>query len=137
MTLKPRDGRGKGKKVTMNAYYKYQLHPRRKEFGLIFKGGRLFQQYVVTVFCAIEQSRLNFIRKNQNELRSDFLSGLYDAVSKGDRKGIAAGSKIMLPSTFTEGPRLIHYRVSKKGVAALSYAIVDRVEKYTEGRATN
>nr|GEY55034.1 hypothetical protein [Tanacetum cinerariifolium] len=28
-----------GKKVTMNAYYKYQLHPQTKEFGLIFKGG--------------------------------------------------------------------------------------------------
>ncbi|GJT60660.1 DNA helicase [Tanacetum coccineum] len=105
LTLKPRDGRGKGKKVTMNAYYKYQLHPRRKEFGLIFKGGRLFQQYVVTVFCASEQSRLDFIRKNQNDLRSDFLSRLYDAVSRGDHEGIATGSKIMLPNTFTGGPR--------------------------------
>ncbi|GJX60495.1 DNA helicase [Tanacetum coccineum] len=85
LTLKPRDGRGKGKKVTMNGYYKYQLHPRRKEFGLIFKGGQLFQQFVVTVFCAIEQSRLDFICRNQNDIRSDFLSGLYDVVSRGDR----------------------------------------------------
>ncbi|GKE42682.1 hypothetical protein Tco_1469966 [Tanacetum coccineum] len=37
-----RDGSGKGKKVTMNAYYKYQLHPRVKGFGLIFRCGRLF-----------------------------------------------------------------------------------------------
>ncbi|GJV01309.1 DNA helicase [Tanacetum coccineum] len=108
LTLKPRDGRGRGKQVTMKAYYKYQLHPRTKEFGLIFKGGRLFQQYVVTVFCVIEQSRLDFIRKNQNDLRSDFLSGLYDAVSRGDREGIAVGSKIMLPSTFTGGPRYMY-----------------------------
>ncbi|GJV89430.1 DNA helicase [Tanacetum coccineum] len=98
----------KEEKVTMNAYYKYQLHPQRKEFGLILKGGRLFQQYVVTVFCAIEQSRLDFIRRNQNDLRSDFLSGLYDAVSRGDHEGIAAGSKIMLPNTFTGGPRYMY-----------------------------
>ncbi|GJZ67944.1 DNA helicase [Tanacetum coccineum] len=48
LQLKPQDGRGKGKKVTMNGYYRYQLHPRVKEFGLIFRGSRLFQQYVVT-----------------------------------------------------------------------------------------
>ncbi|GJR96732.1 DNA helicase, partial [Tanacetum coccineum] len=104
LTLKPRHGRGKGKKVSMNAYYKYQLHPRVNKFGLIFKGGRLFQQYVVSVFFAIEQSRLDFIRTHQNDIRSDYLSCLYDAVSRGDREGIAVGSKIMLPTSFTRGP---------------------------------
>ncbi|GJW57391.1 DNA helicase [Tanacetum coccineum] len=105
LKLKPRDGRGRGKKVTMNAYYIYQLHPRVKEFGLIFRSGRLFQQYVVTVFCALEQSRLDYIRTHQNDLRSDYLSGLYDAVSRGDREGVASGSKIILPRTFIGGPR--------------------------------
>ncbi|GKD57303.1 hypothetical protein Tco_1290690 [Tanacetum coccineum] len=41
--------------------------------------------------------RLDFICINQNDLWSDFLSGFYDAVSIGDREGIATGSKIMLP----------------------------------------
>ncbi|GJX19898.1 DNA helicase [Tanacetum coccineum] len=36
LQLKPQDGRGGGKKVTMNAYYRYQLHPRVNEFGLIY-----------------------------------------------------------------------------------------------------
>ncbi|GKD97352.1 hypothetical protein Tco_1381249 [Tanacetum coccineum] len=65
LQLKPQDGRGRGKKVTMNAYYRYQLHPRVKEFGLIFRSGRLFQQYVVTVFCALEQSRLDLLEYEQ------------------------------------------------------------------------
>ncbi|GKB83788.1 DNA helicase, partial [Tanacetum coccineum] len=108
LLLKPKDGSGRGKKVTMNAYYKYQLHPRVKEFGLIFKSGRLFQQYVVATFCAIEQSRLDFIRKRQRELRSDYLLGLYDAISQGDREGIQAGSMVMLPRTFTGGPRYMY-----------------------------
>nr|GEY28783.1 DNA helicase [Tanacetum cinerariifolium] len=73
LVLKPRGGRGKGKKVTMNAYYKYQLHPRVKGFGLIFRGGRLFQQYFGAAFSAIKQSHLDFIRKRQNDLRSDYL----------------------------------------------------------------
>ncbi|GKC22351.1 DNA helicase, partial [Tanacetum coccineum] len=97
LILKPRNGRGDGRKVTMNAYYKYQLHSRPKEFWLLFKSGRLFQQYVVTVFCAIEQSRLDFIRKRQKDLRSDYLSGLYDAISRGDRWGIMVGSIVLLP----------------------------------------
>ncbi|GJV43203.1 DNA helicase [Tanacetum coccineum] len=107
LLLKPQNGRGKGKKVTMNAYYKYQLHPRVKEFGLIFRSERLFQQYVVAVYYAIEMNRLDYIQKNQNDLRSDYLSGLYNDVSRGDREGIAAGSKILLPNTFTGGPRYI------------------------------
>ncbi|GKC03333.1 hypothetical protein Tco_0994943 [Tanacetum coccineum] len=63
LTLKPRDGKGKGKK-----------------------------------------SRLDYIRKHHNDLRLDYLSGLYDVVSRGDCEGITAGLKIMLPSTFTGGP---------------------------------
>nr|GEW84695.1 helitron helicase-like domain-containing protein [Tanacetum cinerariifolium] len=80
----------------------------RDRVGLIFKGGRLFQQYVVAAFCAIEQSHLDFIRKRQRELRSDYLLGLYDAISQGDREGIQAGSMVMLPRTFTGGPRYMY-----------------------------
>ncbi|GJT71903.1 DNA helicase [Tanacetum coccineum] len=50
LLLKPKNSRGRGRKVIMNVYYKYQLHPR---------------------------SRLDFIRKRQRELRSDYLLGLY------------------------------------------------------------
>ncbi|GJT67445.1 DNA helicase [Tanacetum coccineum] len=60
------------------------------------------------VFCAIEQYRLDWVRKNQKELRSDYLLGLYDAVSRGDREGIQAGSMVMLPRTFTGGPRYMY-----------------------------
>nr|GEW51330.1 DNA helicase [Tanacetum cinerariifolium] len=95
LLLKPRNGRGRGQKVTMNAYYEYQLHLRVKGFGFIFKGGRLFQQYVVAAFCAIEQSLLDFIRKRQRELRSDYLLGLYDTISQGAREGIQVGSMFL------------------------------------------
>ncbi|GJX35011.1 DNA helicase [Tanacetum coccineum] len=33
---------------------------------------------------------------------------LYDVVSRGDHEGIAAGSKTMLPNTFTGGPRYMY-----------------------------
>ncbi|GJY61331.1 DNA helicase [Tanacetum coccineum] len=108
MVLKPKDGSGQGNKVLMNSYYKYYLHPQAKDFGLIFICGRMFQQYVVTVFCAIEQYRLDWVRKNQKELQYDYLLGLYDAVSRGDQEGIQAGSLVMLPRIFTGGPRYMY-----------------------------
>ncbi|GJZ17269.1 DNA helicase [Tanacetum coccineum] len=71
-------------------------------------GGHLFQQYVVAVFYAIEQGRLDWVCNHQNDLCSDYLFGLYDVVSRGDREGIQVGSKIMLPRTFTGGPRYMY-----------------------------
>ncbi|GJX97177.1 DNA helicase [Tanacetum coccineum] len=69
---------------------------------------RLFQQYVVGVFCAIEQNRLDFIRKKQKDIRGDHLSGLYDAISRGERDGYEVGGRIILPMSFTGGPRYMY-----------------------------
>ncbi|GKA82950.1 DNA helicase, partial [Tanacetum coccineum] len=71
-------------------------------------GGRLFQQYIVAAFYAIKQGRLNFIRKRQSDLRFDYLLCLYDAISRGDHEGIQARTMIMLPRTFTGGPRYMY-----------------------------
>ncbi|GKD34455.1 DNA helicase [Tanacetum coccineum] len=71
-------------------------------------GGRLFQQYVVAVYCAIEQSRIDFIRKHQSDIRSEYLSGLYDSISRGDREGVTVGGKIILPRSFTNRTRYLY-----------------------------
>ncbi|GKF14614.1 DNA helicase, partial [Tanacetum coccineum] len=106
--LKLKPGSGKAKRVMMLAYYRYQLHFRLHQYGLLFRVGRLFQQYVVGVFCAVEQNRLDFIRKKHNDIRSDYLSGLYDAISRGERDGYEAGGRIILPMSFTGGPRYMY-----------------------------
>ncbi|GKC29337.1 hypothetical protein Tco_1036631 [Tanacetum coccineum] len=68
---------------------------------------KLHQSYMSLQFFIIcnRVESSGFHRKKQNDLRSDYLSSLYDAISRGDREGIAFGSKIMLPNTFTGGPR--------------------------------
>ncbi|GJZ24123.1 hypothetical protein Tco_0561582 [Tanacetum coccineum] len=43
------------------------------------------------------QNRLDFIRKKQNDIRSDYLSGLYDAISRGERDGFEVGGRIFSP----------------------------------------
>ncbi|GJR50094.1 DNA helicase [Tanacetum coccineum] len=63
---------------------------------------------VVGVLCAVEQNRLDYIRKKQNDIRSDYLSGLYDAISRGERDGYEVEGRIILPMSFTGGPRYMY-----------------------------
>ncbi|XP_071738903.1 uncharacterized protein [Rutidosis leptorrhynchoides] len=97
------------RKMTMNMFYCYQLHDRLNSYSLMMRLGRLFQQYVVTVYCSIELDRMDYIRKKQKDIRKDYLSGLYDAISRGDQTGSDVGSRTILPASFTGGP---HYMYS-------------------------
>ena len=63
----------------------------------------------------IESERLNYIRHNQRELRMDQYVNLRDAVSKqtATNDQVTAsniGQAVILPSTFTGGPRYMHER---------------------------
>ncbi|GJW45845.1 DNA helicase, partial [Tanacetum coccineum] len=92
----------------MNQYYMFQLHERLDCYALLFRGGHLFQQYVVGVFCSIEQNRLDYYRLRQNDIRREYLSGVHDAISRGDREGFQVGRRLILPRTFTGGPRYMY-----------------------------
>ena len=91
--------------VSAMEYYCYRLM-QRDNFDIIHRCGRLFQQYIVDACAKIQQSRLNYIRFNQNNLRSDIYSGVADAVLAND--GDRAGRRIVLPASFTGGMRYMH-----------------------------
>ncbi|KAL4579076.1 hypothetical protein LXL04_015211 [Taraxacum kok-saghyz] len=111
-------------RLSMNMYYAYQLHDRLNIYNSVLKAGRLydrlniyssilqagrlFQQYVVTAYCSIELDRIDYVRENQKDIRNDYLSGLYDAISRGDQDGSDVGSRIILPASFTGGPRYMY-----------------------------
>nr|GEX66059.1 DNA helicase [Tanacetum cinerariifolium] len=94
--------------MSMNMYYAYQIHDRINRYSLLPRGGKLFQQYVVTAYCVIEQTRLDYIRQNQNEIRNEYLSGIYDAIIRGDRDGKDLGTRTILSISFTGGPRYMY-----------------------------
>nr|GEZ78648.1 DNA helicase PIF1, ATP-dependent [Tanacetum cinerariifolium] len=71
-------------------------------------GGKLFQQYVVNAYCAIEQSCLDYIRQKQDDIRSEYLSGIYDAILRGDRDGSDLGLHTVLTASFTGCPRYMY-----------------------------
>ncbi|KAF8388771.1 hypothetical protein HHK36_025451 [Tetracentron sinense] len=54
------------KEVSIREYYAFRLQFRNTEGNTLLHGGRLFQQFVVDTYAAIEQDRLNWVRMNQN-----------------------------------------------------------------------
>ncbi|KAJ6951656.1 hypothetical protein NC653_040948 [Populus alba x Populus x berolinensis] len=94
----------KRQKVSMRAYYAYFIHEREKQESTLIKGGRLYQQFLVDAFVNVEEERLDFIRANQENLRSEHYKGIHDAITRGDIDGSTTG-KIILPSSLTGSPR--------------------------------
>jgi hypothetical protein len=100
--------RKRGRKtITMIDYYAFRLQERDNEASTILRCGRLVQQYIVDAYAAIEQSRLNYLRRNQKKLRADLYQGLQDALEAGDTDTTTLGTRIVLPSSFTGGPRFM------------------------------
>jgi len=53
---------------------------------------------------------LQFLRREQKVLRADCYQDLRDAIIDGDGNPSNVGRRIILPSTFTGGPRYMHER---------------------------
>nr|GEV72606.1 DNA helicase [Tanacetum cinerariifolium] len=94
--------------LTMLVYYSNYLYDRANRYNYLSRTGKLFQQYVVTAFCAIKHNRIDYIRKHQNDIRNEYLSGIYNAINQGDNDGSDCGSKLILPQSFTGGPRYMY-----------------------------
>jgi hypothetical protein len=91
--------------VTMAEFYGYRLQHRDTNGIALLRGGRLRQQYIVDAYAAIEQNRLKYLRLNKKKLCADLYQGLQDAIATSDTSVVAIGQRIILPSSFTVGPR--------------------------------
>ena len=97
-------------RLTIREFYNHRLAIRDEIFNPIFLAGSLFQQYIVDAYCKIESNRLYFIRSNPQQLRVDKYSALADYVDRRQReadpeKSHAAGTPVLLPSSFEGSPR--------------------------------
>lgn len=102
---------GQDKNLTNNMFYNYQIHDRLGVYSLLLRGRRLFQQYLVDAYTFIEQSRLDYIEHHQQQLRSEYVTDIYDALSRGDTDTPVIGRCVFLPASFV-GPRYMykHYQ---------------------------
>ncbi|XP_071688736.1 uncharacterized protein [Rutidosis leptorrhynchoides] len=81
------------------------FHPDLK---LCAASGSQGARYVVTAYCSIELDQMDYIRNKQNDIRAEYLSGLYDAIDRGDKTGSDVSSMTILPASFTGGPRYMY-----------------------------
>ncbi|XVF49856.1 hypothetical protein PTKIN_Ptkin04bG0049700 [Pterospermum kingtungense] len=93
--------------VTAREYYAFVIQQRLGQGLSLIKGGKLFHQYVVDAFTSVEGMRLDYVKRNQKKLRSDILQGVFEALTRGDRDADTIGKRIILPATFTTGPRYL------------------------------
>jgi hypothetical protein len=113
----------KPNRVTQIRYGAFRLFPRHNEFSVILRGGTLFQQWVVDVFARADQSRLTYLRTHQPHLRASLYSGLEDAVlaaGDNDLNLHDLGQRVVLPSSYTGGPRYM-YQCYQDGLALARY----------------
>ncbi|XP_074376799.1 uncharacterized protein LOC141718314 [Apium graveolens] len=102
------DEKGEREFITMKEYYNYKLMIWPSEGLTPHLGGRLWQQYVVDAFTAIEQYILDWIRGHQTIIRSDMYHNIRDALNKGDRNPENVGKATILPASFTGSKRYMN-----------------------------
>ena len=98
------------KNVTCMQYYSYTIQIRDLAKITVNNFGRLFQQYCVDMYAKIEQERLNYIRspEGQKSIRAEMYKNVQDAYLNNISDLSNIGKRIILPSTFTGGPRHMH-----------------------------
>ncbi|XP_021750174.1 uncharacterized protein LOC110715861 [Chenopodium quinoa] len=69
------------------------------------KSRRCLQQYIVDMYVKIENTRLDFFRKNQDTIRADLYQGVLDSLDCGETVVANVGRRVILPPTYIGGPR--------------------------------
>lgn len=105
------------KTVSASDFYAYRIMIREEMDNYLVQYGSLFSQYLVDMYAKIETEKLNFIRNHQKKLRADNYVHLKDAIGRQDVQANQLGKLVVLPSSFTGGPRYMH----EKAQDALTY----------------
>ena len=93
-------------RVTQRMFYSYRTAYRDDPFSPLHFSRKLFQQYVVNSWVRVEGNMLNYIRQNQNKLRTERYMGLMNHLENEDiGLETAPGRPVILPLSFSGGPR--------------------------------
>lgn len=95
------------KSVSAMKFYSYRLMIRPELLNQIHLFRQLTNQYWVDMYAKIQSERLAFIKNNQKKLRVENYIHLVDAI-KNDGNVKDIGQLVILPSSFTGGPRYMH-----------------------------
>ena len=93
--------RGQGH-VSQLQWYSFHFAIRDGHFNQFLNAGKLTHQFVVDAYCKTEANRLQWVLKNQSELRAEDYDVLYQFVNRKELSDINVlpGKKVILPSRF-------------------------------------
>ncbi|XP_061371567.1 uncharacterized protein LOC133314138 [Gastrolobium bilobum] len=91
--------------ISMREFFSFRLQTRSGESQILHHSRRLFQQFLVDAYTMIEHERLSFIRHNQDHLKADLYQNVIHAFNRGEDAAAKTGKRIIIPSSFTGGPR--------------------------------
>lgn len=94
--------------ISMREFFAYRIQIRNVGSQVLLLSRRLLQQFLVDGYTMIETHRLRYIRKNQSNLRSLNFSKFVAAANDGNSNLPIEGNRIIIPSSFTGGPRYMH-----------------------------
>lgn len=128
--INPINGQLSKKKVSCMDYYAYRLQIRVNECNHLHYCRSLFNQYIVDMYVKVESERLLFIRLNQTKLRVENYIHLQDAINR-DGNAANVGQMVILPSSFTGGPRYMHERTQDAMVYVRNFGRPDLFITFT------
>jgi hypothetical protein len=76
--------------------------------GYLHSFGALFEEWTVIQWAKVEQAKLAWLRHNQGALRADVYQDIVSQATQGTTQGSQVGRRVVLPSTFTGGPRYMN-----------------------------
>ena len=110
---------GELRSLTARQYYAHRLQTRPDCDDSLLRACRLFQEYCCMAFARVETQRLLYVALNQTRIRAELYQRLQDALPGDPALGAAAdpadvampiGTRVILPATFTGGPRYMQKR---------------------------
>ncbi|KAG7586074.1 P-loop containing nucleoside triphosphate hydrolase [Arabidopsis thaliana x Arabidopsis arenosa] len=95
----------KKKCISMRQWFAFRIQERPGECHTLLLSKRLFQQFLCDAYTTIESNRLSYIRFNQSKLRCENANSLKEAADSGVTNMEEEGNQILIPASFTGGPR--------------------------------
>jgi len=91
--------------ISMRQWFAFRIQEREVECQTLLRSKRLFQQFLCDAYTTIESNRLNYIKFNQSKLRCENYTSVKEAVAAGATTMEEEGNQLLIPASFTGGPR--------------------------------
>ncbi|XP_025625167.1 uncharacterized protein [Arachis hypogaea] len=101
----PKNSTQESSYVSIRDFFAFRIQHRSSREGVLLYSRRLFQQFLVDAFSMVEAVRLKYVYSKQRQFRAEIYKGLKDAIMNGETEASSLGKRIVLPATFTGGPR--------------------------------